>query len=149
MCAVAAASIRARRQTSCVCLANARCQTEARELIRCEGGQRHRSGWLRPVTLKVRRTEIVPAAASANINFGGCSAYLVSVRIKSVQQTWLIQLDLGLDSRKRVLAYKKSRLDRAIVTPKPHHAPRRIIRTAVVWKINHGSALLFADQRQL
>jgi hypothetical protein len=57
--------------------------------------------------LKVRRTEIVPATASANINSGGRSAYLFTVRVKSVQQASLIQLDAGLDSRKRILAYKK------------------------------------------
>jgi hypothetical protein len=90
--------------------------------------------------LKVRRAEIVPAAASANINLRSRSAYLVTVRVKRVQQTRLIQLDAWLDSRKRILAYKKRCLDRTIVAPKPHSAPRRIIRTAVVWKINHVRA---------
>src|ERR1700731_201800 len=80
--------------------------------------------------LKVRRTEIVPAPASANINSGGGSAYLFPVRVKRVQQTGLIQADVGLDSRKRILAYKECRLDRAIMTPKPHNAARGIIRTA-------------------
>src|SRR5271154_5020019 len=92
--------------------------------------------------LKVRRTEIVPAAASANINPRGRSAYLVTVRVKSVQQTRLIQLDAGLDSRKRILAYEECSLDRIIVAPKLHSAPRRIIRTAVVWKIDHVRARL-------
>jgi hypothetical protein len=90
--------------------------------------------------LEVRRAKIVPAAASANINLRSRSAYLVTVRVKSVQQTRLIQLDAGLDPRKRILAYKECRLDRTIVAPKPHSASRRIIRTAVVWKINHVRA---------
>jgi hypothetical protein len=98
--------------------------------------------------LKVRRTEIVPAPASANINSGGRSAYLFPVRVKRVQQTGLVRPGVGLDSRKRILAYEESRLDRAIMTPKPHNAALGIIRTAVVWKINHLGALLFADQRQ-
>ena len=96
--------------------------------------------------LKVRRTEIVPATTSANINSGSRSADLFTVRVKSIQQTGLIQPDAGLDSRKRILAYKKCRLDRAIMTPKPHNAPRWIIGTAVVWKINHVGRLVFADQ---
>ena len=98
---------------------------------------------------KVLRTEIVPAPASANINFGGRSAYLVAVDVKGVQQTRLVQLDARLDSRKRILAYKKCRLDRAIMSPKPHDTPRSVIRTAVVWKINHAGARSFAGQRQL
>jgi hypothetical protein len=98
--------------------------------------------------LKVRRTEIVPAPASANINSSGRGAYLFPVRVKRVQQTGLIQPDVGLDSRQRILAYKKCRLDRAIMAPKPYNAPRGIIRPAVVWKINHLGALLFADRRQ-
>jgi hypothetical protein len=99
--------------------------------------------------LEVRRTEIVPSPASANINSSGRSADLFTVRVKSIQQTGLIQPDVGLDSRKRVLAYKKFRLDRAIVPPKSHNTPRGVIGTAVVWKINHVGGLVFADQRQL
>jgi hypothetical protein len=57
--------------------------------------------------LRVLGIEIVPAPASANINSGGRSAYLSTVRVESVQQASLIQLDAGLDSRKRILAYKK------------------------------------------
>jgi len=98
--------------------------------------------------LKVRRAEIVPAPASANINSGGRSAYLFPVRVKRVQQTGLVQPGVGLDLRKRILAYEESRLDCAIMPPKPHDAACGIIRTAVVWKINHLGALLFADQRQ-
>jgi hypothetical protein len=97
---------------------------------------------------KVRRTEIVPAAAAANINSGGGSAYLFPVRVKSIEQTGFIQPDVGLDSRKRIVAYEKCRLDRTVMPPKPHNAPRGVIRTAVVWKINHVGALVFADQQQ-
>jgi hypothetical protein len=98
--------------------------------------------------LKILGTEIIPAPTAANINSGGSSAYLFTVGVKGVEQTGFIQPDVGLDLCKRILAYKERRLDRTVMTPKPHNAPRGIIRTTVVWKINHVGALAFADQRQ-
>jgi hypothetical protein len=78
-------------------------------------------------SLKVSRDEIVRSSASANINLGGGRTYFIAVRIKGAEKTQLIEADIELNLRQRVLIYKKRGFNRAIMPPESHGTPRSII----------------------
>ena len=83
------------------------------------------------------RNQIIGSSASANVDFGRGGAYQITVAIECVQESRGIGVGVRLDALQCVFAYEERCLNRAVVPPKSHGAPRRVIRTTVIWKINH------------
>ena len=83
------------------------------------------------------RNQIIGSPASANVDFGRGGAYQITIAIECVQEARRIGAGVRLDALQGVFAYEERCLNRAVMPPKSHGTPRRVIRTTVIWKINH------------
>lgn len=87
---------------------------------------------------KICGVQIVRAPATAAVDLGSGGTDQVTIGIKRVQKARFIVAGIWLKSLQRAFVYEKRRLDSAVVSPKSHGTPRAIIRTTVIWKLNHG-----------
>jgi Protein of unknown function (DUF1194) len=86
---------------------------------------------------KIGGDQVVGTPASANVDPGSGGTYQVTVGIERAEKTRFIGASIWLNAPQCVFVYKKRRLYRAIVSPKPHGMPRSVVRTAMIWKLNH------------
>ena len=87
---------------------------------------------------KVCGDQIVGAPASTDVNLRSRRAYHITVAIERVQETGLVGAGIRLNSPQCALVYEECRFQRAVVPPEPHGSPGLVIRTAMIWKLNHG-----------
>jgi len=88
---------------------------------------------------KISRIQFVRTLAPALIHFGGGCVNQGAMRIESAQESSFIGRHAGLNSLESFLAYEKRDLHRAIVTPEPHGAQRRVVGATSIGKIKrHG-----------
>src|ERR1700728_3441587 len=90
---------------------------------------------------KISGDQVVRTSAAPLINLGCGRINQFAVQIESAEQPDLIGPRIGFDPLQRIGVDEKRCLHRAIVSPKPHGAPRRIVKAALVWKTKrHGSS---------
>src|ERR1700734_81703 len=93
-----------------------------------------------PRRSEIRGNQVVGSSTPPLINLGGGRINQFAVGIEGAEQPDLIEPRTGLNSLQRIGIDEKRCLHCAIVSPKPHGAPRRIVKAALVWKIKrHGS----------
>ena len=95
------------------------------------------------IVSKISGDQIVRASAAADVHLGSGGTYQVTIGIERVQKTRLIVTSDWLNSLERIFVYEKRCLNGAVVSPKSHGAPRAVIRTTMIWKLNH---VVGADQ---
>src|SRR5277367_4467632 len=86
---------------------------------------------------KIGSNEIIGTSTAANIDPRCGSTYQITVGIERVQQARLIGAGIRLNSPQRISVDEERRLYSAVVSPKSHGMPRVVVRTAMVWKVNH------------
>ena len=89
------------------------------------------------IVSEICRNQIVRSPAAADVRLGGSGAYQVTVGVKRAQKTRLIGVNIGLDSLQRVFADEKRCFDGAIMSPKLHGMPCGVVKTTVIWKLDH------------
>ncbi|OIQ74564.1 hypothetical protein GALL_437830 [mine drainage metagenome] len=87
--------------------------------------------------MKMSGNQIIRTFASADIDFRCSSTDQITVGIERIQKARLIRAGIRLDSSQCLFVNEKRCFDGAIVSPKTHGAPGLVIRTTVIWKINH------------
>lgn len=87
--------------------------------------------------MKMSGNQIIRTSASAEIDLRRSGTDQITVGIERIQEARLIRAGIRLDSSQCFFVYEKRCFDGAIVSPKTHCAPGLIIRTTVIWKINH------------
>jgi hypothetical protein len=85
---------------------------------------------------EIRGDQLVGTFSSASVNLHGDGMDQVAVRIERSEKTCLVSSDAGLDSPQRILIHKKRSLHRAVMPPKPHGAPCRVVGAASIGKEN-------------
>ena len=94
---------------------------------------------LLPQRSKIRGNQVVGSSTPALINLGCGRINQFAVRIEGAEQPDLIGPRIGFNSPQRFGIDEKRCLHGAIVSPKPHGAPRCIIKAALIRKTKrHG-----------
>ena len=81
---------------------------------------------------EVVAVQIVRALAATGIDFGRDGVDQVAVRIKGAEQSSRVGPHAGMNPLQRVFSHEKRCLHRAIVPPKSHRPPRRVVRAALI-----------------
>src|ERR1700722_374284 len=89
---------------------------------------------------KISGHQVVGSSAAALINLGCGRIDQFAVRIEGAEQPGLIGPRIGLNSPQRFGIDEKRRLHGAIVSPKPHGAPRCVIKAALIRKAKRHCA---------
>ncbi len=84
--------------------------------------------------------QIIRPPASANIELCRSSTDQITVRIEHAEAARLIGAGIWFNSLQRGFVNVERGLDGAVMPPKSYGTPRLVIRTAVIWKINHVTA---------
>jgi hypothetical protein len=88
---------------------------------------------------KINWVQFVRTLAPALIHLGGGCVDQGAMRIESAQKSRFIGRNAGLNSLEGFFAHEKRDLHRAIVTPEPHGAQRRVVGATSIGKIKgHG-----------
>jgi hypothetical protein len=87
--------------------------------------------------------QIVGAFAATCVDLDRSRLDQVAMGIEDAEEPGLIAPHIGLDPFERIFGYEKRSFHRAVVSPKPHSAPRRVKRPASIGEVQrhrHRSA---------
>jgi hypothetical protein len=76
---------------------------------------------------KIGRAQFVMIFLAANIQLRRDGTYLIAVGVKRVQEAGFVKAKTWLNSRQRIFIDKERRFYRAVISPKSHGMPRRIV----------------------
>ena len=84
---------------------------------------------------EIGRDQFVRAFAGAHVDFHGGRVDQFEVRIERTEQPGLVASQARLDSPQRIFIDEKCSLHRAVMPPKTHGPPRRVVGSASIGKI--------------
>jgi hypothetical protein len=92
---------------------------------------------LRAPCSKIISKKIVRSPTVPNILFDRSRNYQITVCVKGAQKARFIRSGIRLKFDQCIFVDKERCLDSTVITPKSHCTPRSIVRSAMVWEINH------------